>query len=213
MTFLISFSKLLRRIMGLKDLGESYDSLLGLGMIIVDEVLKCKDQNPNSRQVSAILLIFSRHALSLTILLRWYYDSLFGPGVDEFLHLAMDLMNSSSENGGQLADHLSGISSKISMLTCQFWAMLKVKCRACQRLLISRQGQLLYLTALTAGSLHFLTQFMSFHSPPFLFEISWIFWSKNNYFVLLTVFLNCFQSSNLLVDLYFSRSLLQFRFH
>jgi len=70
MTFLISFSKLLRRIMGLKDLGESYNSLLGLGMIIVDEVLKCKDQNPNSRQVSAILLIFSRHALSLTILLR-----------------------------------------------------------------------------------------------------------------------------------------------
>jgi len=59
MTFSISFPKVLRRIMGLKDLEESYNSLLGLGMIIIDEVLKCKGQNPNSRQALAIPLIFS----------------------------------------------------------------------------------------------------------------------------------------------------------
>ena len=31
----------LRKIMGLKDLGELYDSLLGLGMIMKVDVLKC----------------------------------------------------------------------------------------------------------------------------------------------------------------------------
>ena len=56
--------------MGLKNLGESYDFLLGLGMIIINEVLKCEGQNPNSEQILAILIIFSRHNLSLTILLR-----------------------------------------------------------------------------------------------------------------------------------------------
>jgi len=70
---------------------------------------------------------------------------------------------------------------------------------------------LLYLIASTAGSFCFLTQFMRSHSPPFLFMISWIFWSKNECFILLTVFLNFFQSSKLLVNLYFLRSLLQFK--
>ena len=51
---------------------------------------------------------------------------------------------------------------------------------------------------------------MSSHDPLFLFEISWIFWSKNDHFILLTIFLNCFQSSNLLVDLYLLRFILQF---
>ena len=72
---------------------------------------------------------------------------------------------------------------------------------------------MLYLIALTAGSFCFLIQFIRSYSPPFLFMISWIFWSKNECFILLTVFLNCFQSSKLLVDLYFSRSLLQFKSH
>ena len=71
----------------------------------------------------------------------------------------------------------------------------------------------MYLISSTARSFHFLTQFMRFYGHPFLFAISWIFWSKNKCFVLLTVFLNFFQSSKLLVDLYFSRSLLQFKSH
>ena len=40
MTFLISFPKVLRSTIGLKDLGESYDALLGFGMIMVIEFLK-----------------------------------------------------------------------------------------------------------------------------------------------------------------------------
>ena len=40
MTFSMSFPKVLRRMMGLNDFGESYDSLLDFGMTIVTEVLK-----------------------------------------------------------------------------------------------------------------------------------------------------------------------------
>ena len=42
-----------------------------------------------------------------------------------------------------------------------------------------------------------------------MFAISWIFWSKNECLVFLTVFLNCFQLAKLLDNLYFSKSLLQ----
>ena len=46
-----------------------------------------------------------------------------------------------------------------------------------------------------------------------MFNISWIFWLKNKCLVYLTVFLNCFQSARLWVDLYFSKSLLQLKSH
>ena len=40
MTFLISLTKVLRRIMGLNTFRELYDVLLGFGIIIVVEILK-----------------------------------------------------------------------------------------------------------------------------------------------------------------------------
>jgi len=40
MTFSMSFSRVLKRTMGLNDFGESYNSLLGFGMMILIEVLK-----------------------------------------------------------------------------------------------------------------------------------------------------------------------------
>jgi len=43
MTFSMSFPKVLRRTMGLKVLGELYDSLLGLGKMMDIEILKCED--------------------------------------------------------------------------------------------------------------------------------------------------------------------------
>ena len=64
-----------------------------------------------------------------------------------------------------------------------------------------------------AGSFCLLIQLMSSQEPLLLLEISWIFWSKKDYLVLLTVLLHCFQSLICLVDLYFSRSHLQFSFH
>jgi len=40
MTFSISFPRILSKTIGLNDLGESYDGLLGLGMITVNDILK-----------------------------------------------------------------------------------------------------------------------------------------------------------------------------
>jgi len=84
---------------GLKALGESYDFLLGLGIITDVKTLKCESQWSSSIYVSAMLISFLRHAMSLTILLKCLHNSLSGPGVDELLHSAIELLNSSSENG------------------------------------------------------------------------------------------------------------------
>jgi len=44
MTFLINFPKVLSKMIGLKDLGESYDALFSLGIIIVVKILKWAGQ-------------------------------------------------------------------------------------------------------------------------------------------------------------------------
>ena len=64
-----------------------------------------------------------------------------------------------------------------------------------------------------ARSLHFLTQFMSSQSPQFFNTISWILSLKNNYFVLFIVFLNAFQFSICLDDLYFASLVWQSSFY
>ena len=46
MTFLISLPIVLKRTMGLNDLGESYDFLLDLGITILVEILKYDGQYP-----------------------------------------------------------------------------------------------------------------------------------------------------------------------
>jgi len=72
---------------------------------------------------------------------------------------------------------------------------------------------LLCLIASIAGNFCLLIQFIRAHEPQPLLAISWIFRLKNICFIFLTVFLNCLQSSMHFEDLYFSRSLLQFKFH
>ena len=88
---------MLRRTIGLKDFGKSYNSLFGLGIIIFEEVLKCKSQNLNLKHVLVILIILAKHNLSLVMYLRYLHDNLSEPEVDELLHLTIALMNSSSE--------------------------------------------------------------------------------------------------------------------
>ena len=78
----------MKRIIGLKDFGESYDSLLSFGIIIVVEDLKLDGQWPSSKHVLVMLIILFKHTLSLTILLRYLHDSLLGLGVDKLLYLA-----------------------------------------------------------------------------------------------------------------------------
>ena len=99
MTFSMSFPKVLKRTMGLNYFGESYDSLLGFGMIIVVEVLKWKGQWPNSKHALAMLMIPFRYILSFIMLLRCFYESLSGLETNKLLHLVIELMNSFSEKG------------------------------------------------------------------------------------------------------------------
>jgi len=96
-TFLISLPIVLRRTIGLKDLGESYDNLLGLGITIVIKILKWLGQCSNSIQALAIAMILSRHVLSLIIRFKWPHNSLSGLGANELLHFTMALVNSSSK--------------------------------------------------------------------------------------------------------------------
>jgi len=44
MAFSMSLSNVFNKMMGLKDLGESYDDLFGFGMTMVVDVLKCEGQ-------------------------------------------------------------------------------------------------------------------------------------------------------------------------
>ena len=85
MTFLISLPIVLKRTMGLNDLGESYNFLLGLGITIIVEILKCDGQYPKLMQALATQIKVSRHSLSLKIILRWFHKNLSGPGVEELL--------------------------------------------------------------------------------------------------------------------------------
>ena len=155
-----------------------------------------------------MLIILFRYNLSLTILLKYLHDNLSRSRVDKLLYLVMELINSSSENRTHFIDCLFEISSNMPMSTCWSWAILKNKWRVYQRFLISRQGQLLHLIASTAESLCLLTQFMSSYGSHFLLVIFWILRSKKEYLVHLTVFLNYFQFSICLDDLYFLRFLL-----
>ena len=82
--------------------------------------------------------------------------------------------------------------------------------RVYKRSLISRHG-LLYLMASMVRRFLSLTQFIIFWNSLVLFDVSWIFWLKNECLVHLTIFLNCFQSARLQVDLYFSKFLLQLK--
>ena len=64
-----------------------------------------------------------------------------------------------------------------------------------------------------AGSLCFLTQFMSSQSPWFFDTISWVLSLKNNHFVFFIVLLNTFQSSICLDNLYFTSLVWQSSFY
>jgi len=70
MTFLISLPTVLRRMIGLNALGESYNILLGFGITMVVEILKCEDQKPKLKHEFAMLTKFFKHISSLRIYLR-----------------------------------------------------------------------------------------------------------------------------------------------
>jgi len=63
-----------------------------------------------------MLMMFFKYILSLIIYLRCLYKSLLGPGAKELLHLAIELINSSSENTLQDKDVKDGTLSRMSLL-------------------------------------------------------------------------------------------------
>ena len=111
MIFSISLLIVLSKTIDQKVLEESYDSLLGLGIIIDVKTLKCNSQWPNSIHILAILMNFLKYAASLTILLRCFYNNLSGSGINELLYFMIALINSSSENKLYLVTFLLEISS------------------------------------------------------------------------------------------------------
>ena len=84
--------------MGLKDLGVSYNILLGFGITMVVKLLKWLGQYLALKHVFAIAMIFFKQSLSFIMHLRYLYESLLGLGADILLHLTIALVNSSSAN-------------------------------------------------------------------------------------------------------------------
>ena len=146
-------------------------------------------------------IMIPRHSSSLRIILRWLHNSLSGSGAEALLQLAIAILNSFFENKGQGEVGFSDISSRISMSTWQWRAVLNMEWSIFYKSLISRHCWSLYLMVSMVGNLCLLTQFMSSQGPYFLLVISWILTSKNNCLVVLTLLLNIFQFSRLCVVL------------
>ena len=113
MTFSMNFPSIFNNTMDQNILGELYEALLDFGMIIDNNILKCNSQCPKLIHVLAILTILIKHVLSLTIVLRYFYNTLSGLGVDKLLHLVIAFLNSSVEKEGQSKAVLVGILFKI----------------------------------------------------------------------------------------------------
>ena len=200
-TFSMSLLRVLRRTIGQKAFGWSYDDLFGLGMTIVVDTLKYFGQWPNSMQVSAMLIILDRQSSFVIMIFQWCHISLSGPGEDESLYLLIADLNSYLENGFYPWDGLC--ATLLRMLKSTWWwsAILKELWRAFHKLSGVRHIWSSNLITSVAGSFLFLTQFISSHGPWLLFAISWILLSKKDCLASLTVFLNDFQFLRLLAVL------------
>jgi len=66
----MSLPRVLSRTIGQKSFGLSYEGLLGLGIMIVDEVLKYSGQYPKLMYESAMLTMLVRHESCLMMNLR-----------------------------------------------------------------------------------------------------------------------------------------------
>ena len=117
--------------MGLKDLGELYNILLGFRMTMVVEFLKWLGQYPILIHALAIVTMFFKHILSLTTRLRCSHNNLLGPGANKLLHLMIVLVNSSSENNDYDANwyefsSINMFSSKLSYIEQRVKGLLEI---------------------------------------------------------------------------------------
>jgi len=108
----------------------SYNTLLGLKMIIDIDTLECNSQCSKSIHVLAIFKILSRHAKFFMISLRYLQGNLSGPEVELLLYLLIANKNLSLEKGSHRDMTLSEISSRIEVSNYWCWAMLNNLWRA-----------------------------------------------------------------------------------
>ena len=152
-------------------------------------------------QESAILMMLNRQLSFLMMSFKWRHVNLSGPGADESLYLLIADLNSVLENGLHHWDGLCFTLFRVLGSTWQYKAVLKELWSEFHKLSGVRHGRPSCLIASVAGSFLFLTQFISSYRPQLLFVISWILLSKKVRLASLTVFLNDFQFSQLLVVL------------
>jgi len=112
----MNFLSIFNNTIGQNILGESYKALLNFGIIIDDDILKCNGQCPKliTWHVLVMSTILIKHVLSLIIILRCFHKILFGPGVDELLHLVIAFLNFSVEKESQSIVVLVGLLFKMS---------------------------------------------------------------------------------------------------
>ena len=116
MTFSINFSNVSRRTTGLNIFEESYNVLLGFGMIIENNSLKWAGQCPKVIYILVMLTILVRHFLFLTTNFRCFHKMWFRLGVDKLLHLSITVLNSSWEKCVQVIMGLEVILFRVFSL-------------------------------------------------------------------------------------------------
>jgi len=89
----MSFPNVLRRIIGQNIFGESYNTLLGFGMIIKVDILKCNSQWLRSMHILAILTILDRYLSSSTKTLKCFQETWLSSRVDELLYFLIIFLN------------------------------------------------------------------------------------------------------------------------
>ena len=166
-------------------------------MMTIFEILKWDGQCPKSIQTLVMSMNLQMQSSSLIMDLIWLHISLFRLGVDELLHFLIASMSSNLENRFHSVVGLSGMLPRKWKSTSYSWAELKKLWSTFQRSSSSIYGHSSYWIVSTIGSLHFLTQFISFHGPYFLFAILSILSSKKECLDFLTMFLKFFQFSRL----------------
>ena len=139
-TFSMSLPIVLSRTIRWKAFGWLYEGLLGLGIMMVDEILKYSGQCPRLMQASAMLTMLVRHELSLIINFKWHQVNLSSPGANKSLHLLIADLNLFLENRNQFWEGLFSILLMTLRLTCQLRAVLNVLWSTFHKLSRVRQG-------------------------------------------------------------------------
>jgi len=68
-------------------------TLLGFGMMMDEDILKCNGQCSKLIQALAMLTMLFKHLLSLITSLRYFHEILSSPGENKLLHLLMAIIN------------------------------------------------------------------------------------------------------------------------